>query len=347
MSSGKGGVGKTNISTNLAVALAQSGKRVCVFDADTSLANVNILLGIQPRFTLEQLLNSEASLDEVLVPAPGGIHIVPAASGIAELNSLDESRQAILLDALRTLERDFDYLLIDTAAGIGRNVLLFLQATRQTLLVVTPEPTSLTDAFALAKVLKQKKSDAELHVLVNMSSGYAESIDVYKRLAGACQRYLDMRPEYFGYIPRDDYLRMAVQAQKPVLIAWPQAAVSQRFVALARSMDQLLSHHQVPGRFSRFWERLAEHNAPLTRKRKPPAAIDVARSAAPVRKYPRSLMVKIHQGMTGLIRSRQLPSESMRKMMGSLLKLMQQNYPEIDPRELLEDPTEKNREQQR
>lgn len=347
ITSGKGGVGKTNISTNLAIALAQSGKKVCVFDADTSLANVNILLGIQPRHTLEQLISGQATLDEILVAAPGGISIIPAASGIAELTRLNESEQQLMIDALAELEQRFDYLLVDTAAGIGRNVLMFLQAARHCLLVVSPEPTSLTDAFALAKVLKQKKSSAQLHVLVNMAGSYTESIDVYKRLAAACRRYLDMEPDYFGYIPRDDYLRMAVQEQKPVVLSYPTSDVSRRFISLARSLDEMLGRQQSPGLFSRFWQRLALRNAGTLSKAVPAQAgsgPEQTRLATPTaRKYPKAVMVKIHQGMVGLIRSRQLPSNSMRQLMGSLLKLVARHYPEIDIDELKDQRTDRTK----
>ncbi len=156
VSSGKGGVGKTSISVNLAIALASRGKRVCVFDADTSLANVNILLNIAPRHTLEQVLDGSRRIEEILVQGPGGITIVPAASGIAQFASLDFKQQTLLLQALHVLEQQFDYQIIDTAAGISENVTTFLEAADHCVLVVTPEPTSLTDAFALVKVLQRR-----------------------------------------------------------------------------------------------------------------------------------------------------------------------------------------------
>ncbi|MGM0634129.1 MAG: MinD/ParA family protein, partial [Pseudomonadota bacterium] len=258
VTSGKGGVGKSNVSTNLAIALARAGHRVCVFDADTGLANVNVLLDLRPDLTLEHLLNGDADIDDIVVRAPGGIDIVPAASGIAALTRLDMAEQARLLDALHTLESRYDFLVVDTAAGIGSTVTLFLHSVQHCLLIVTPEPTSLTDAFALLKVLHRQRCDTTVHVLTNMVDGYRSSIDVYKRLANACERYLGTRPEYIGYIPADKYLRKAVQQQKPVITQWPGAPSSQSFMALGRSLGELLQRKHRPGRFTRFWETLLE-----------------------------------------------------------------------------------------
>jgi len=256
VTSGKGGVGKSNISTNLAIALARTRKRVCVFDADTGLANVNVLLDLRPRYTLEHLLNGEAGIDDIVLRAPGDIDIVPAASGIASLTRLDMTQQGRLLDALRHLEARYDYLIVDTAAGIGDTVTLFLHSVQHCLLIVTPEPTSLTDAFALLKVLHRQRCDTTVHVLTNRVDSYRTSVDVYKRLANAAERYLGSRPEYLGYIPDDDSLRQAVQQQKPVMTGWPGAPSSRSFTTLARSLDELLDHRQQAGLFSRFWQNL-------------------------------------------------------------------------------------------
>lgn len=335
VTSGKGGVGKSNISTNLAIALARAGHRVCVFDADTGLANVNVLLDLRPDLTLEHLLNGDADIDDIVIRAPGEIDIVPAASGIAGLTKLNMAEQARLLDALHVLESRYDYLVVDTAAGIGSLVTLFLHAVEHCLLVVTPEPTSLTDAFALLKVLHRQRCDTRIHILTNMVDSYRTSIDVYRRLANAGERYLGRRPEYLGYVPHDECLRKAVQQQKPVLTGWPGAPSSQSFLSLARALTNLLETQHRPGRFTRFWETLLERRhrrRPLTSAKgaalEKPAAAPQGQSAGAER-FTRPAVLRLQQGMVRLIRSRTLPRKAMLALIGSLLRAMREQYPDI------------------
>ena len=340
VSSGKGGVGKTNISVNLAIALAQRGSKVCVFDADTSLANVNILLNIRPEYTLEQLLDGSRKIEEILLTGPGGISIVPAASGIAEFASLNSEQQKILLNALSTLEHHFDYLIIDTAAGISENVTTFLLATEHCLLIVTPEPTSLTDAFALMKVMRRRQCDTRIHILTNMVDNYLSSVDLYKRLSSAASRYLQIDLNYLGYIPRDDYLRLSVQKQVPVTLGYPSSQASHRFQALAESIAGI--YRAQPGRksFSLFWKKLF-----LSNLKKSPGTLAVAPTAitpqatAPdstssIARYPRAMIVKMQQNMVQLVRSRTLPPNSMKSLLASVLDQVDRYYPEIDTSEL-------------
>ncbi len=340
VSSGKGGVGKTNISVNLAIALAQRGSKVCVFDADTSLANVNILLNIRPEYTLEHLLDGSRKIEEILLTGPGGISIVPAASGIAEFASLDAEQQKSLLTALSILEQRFDYLIIDTAAGISENVTTFLQATEHCLLIVTPEPTSLTDAFALMKVMRRRQCDTRIHILTNMVDNYLNSVDLYKRLSSAASRYLQIDLNYLGYIPRDDYLRLSVQKQVPVTLGYPSSQASHRFQALAESIAGI--YRAQPGRrsFSLFWRKLFLSNikkSPGTIAVAPTAIAPQASTPAPtdcVPRFPRAMIVKMQQSMVQLVRSRTLSPNSMRSLLASVLDQVDRYYPEIDTSEL-------------
>lgn len=345
VSSGKGGVGKTNISVNLAIALAQGGNKVCVFDADTSLANVNILLNIRPEYTLEQLLDGSRKIDEILLTGPGGISIVPAASGIAEFASLDAGQQKILLTALSTLEQRFDYLIIDTAAGISENVTTFLRATEHCLLIVTPEPTSLTDAFALMKVMRRLQCDTRIHILTNMVDNYLSSVDLYKRLSSAATRYLQIDLNYLGYIPRDDYLRLSVQRQVPVTLGFPSSQASHRFQALAESITGIYRAQPRRRSFSLFWRKLF-----LGSLKRNPGTLTVAPTiAAPtivaprtvaaspsesLPRFPRAMIVKMQQNLVQLVRSRALSPNSMRSLLASVLEQVDRYYPEIDTSEL-------------
>lgn len=340
VSSGKGGVGKTNISVNLAIALGSRGKRVCVFDADTSLANVNILLNITPQFTLEHVLNGSRNIEEVLVSGPGGITIVPAASGIAEFASLTLAQQTLLVEAMRSLEERFDYLIIDTAAGISENVTTFLEAAEHCLLIVTPEPTSLTDAFALMKVMRKRQIATQIHVLTNMVDNYPGSVDIFKRLNGAAVRYLQTQLSYLGYVPRDDYLRLSVQRQVPVTVGFPSSQASYRFHALADSIEGIYRQQPTRRSFSLFWRKLLmKRGSSSTPDLRVPETVLAAATAqatselpvpTKVPRFARATVVRMQQGLVQLVRSRTLSPASMRSLISSLISQVDRYYPEID-----------------
>ena len=262
ITSGKGGVGKTNITSNLAIALASRGARVCIFDADTSLANVNIVMGLTPRYTIEHLLSGEKDIDDIILDGPRGVKIVPAASGIARCARLEEDQRRRLIQALAELEARFDYLLIDTGAGIGETVLSFVQSAQYVVVVISPEPTSLTDAFALIRVLKRKGFKRPVYVLVNMVLNYANSMEVFRRFEAAAQKYLRARVHYLGYIPRDEAVGKAVASQTPVLLADPASVASRCFMTLADVLGKQLKGGGQPHGFSAYWERQMAETGP-------------------------------------------------------------------------------------
>lgn len=236
VTSGKGGVGKTNLTANLAVALARGGQRVCVLDADVGLANLDVVLGLVPRETLLHVLRGERSLGEVVIDGPAGIRIIPAASGVAELTALGPEAQLRLLEEVESLDGTFDVLLIDTAAGISSNVLYFAAAAAEVLVVITPEPTSITDAYALIKVLAARHGRREFLVLVNMATGLADAEAAFRRLARVAERFLRVGLSFEGYVPRDEAVSQAVRQQQPVMLASPRTPASLALGTVARRL---------------------------------------------------------------------------------------------------------------
>lgn len=253
ISSGKGGVGKTSVSTNLGIALAKLGAKVCILDADTGLANINILLNLRPEFTLEHLLNGEKNIDEIMLNGPNGIKVVPAASGISECAELNQDQHQVLSQALAQLESRFDYLLIDTAAGIGETVLEFLASAQYCVLVITPEPTSLTDAFALMRVMKRKQLKQPIYTIVNRAATPQKANEVFHRFSAAAKKYLQIRIGYMGSIVEDPMVSSAVCLQTPVIIAQPQSPASQCIQTLASRIDNKLTASKKPHHFSKYW----------------------------------------------------------------------------------------------
>ena len=214
VTSGKGGVGKTNITANFAYIFSKMGKRILLLDADTGLANIDVILGIIPKYNLYHVLSGEKTLSEAVVEGPGGIKILPASSGIPGMAELSKGQKFTLLEEMDGLDEDFDFMLIDTAAGITDNVMYFNMAAREIIVVVSPEPTSLTDAYALIKMLYQNYKARCFMVLVNMVKGSNEAVEVYTRLSNATNHFLNLPIEYLGYIPNDQNVSKAVRKQR-------------------------------------------------------------------------------------------------------------------------------------
>ena len=258
ITSGKGGVGKSSISVNLGIALSRLGRKVCLLDADTGMANINILLGLTPASSLEHVLFAHKPVESVMLDAPHGLKVIPGASGIMECSDLKPRQQMHLTRELVRIEKDFDYLLIDTAAGISDTNLNFIQAAQQTIVVITGEPTSLTDAFSMIKVLRLRGKRKNYHVIVNMCTSTKQAREVYLRFAGAVEKYIGVKVDYLGYILQDESLRAAVTMQSPVTL-FPQSDPSCRnFFRLSEALEARLSEVQAIPSFSRHWHRLAK-----------------------------------------------------------------------------------------
>ena len=253
---GKGGVGKTNVSVNLGVALSRMGRRVTLLDADLGLANVDVLLGLKPRKNLKDVLDGSCGLKDVLVEGPAGLHIVPAASGLQEMVQLGPREHAGLISAFSEIAHRMDVLLIDTAAGISDEVVSFLCAAQEIVLVVCNEPTSITDAYALIKVLNQRYGIERVRVVSNMVRSDEDGTAVFKKLQKVTDRFLDISLIHAGNVSYDDHLRRAVQKQRSVVDLYPTSRISAEFMRLAEVVDGWPIPAIASGHLEFFVERL-------------------------------------------------------------------------------------------
>ncbi len=259
VSSGKGGVGKTNVVANLALALTKKGYRVLIFDADFGLNNIDILLGLTPRFHIGHVFNGEKTLEEILVEGPRGLKVLPASNGWQELTSLDNEKKMLMLEKLDGLMGDYDFLIIDTGAGISANVTYFCSAAHETLLVATPEPTSHTDVYALIKVLHQKHNQKQFQLIINSVKSEREALEIYRRLTDVVDRFLShVSLDYFGYILYDENVTRSVRQQKPVVELYPHSPVSQCMVRLCEKVIE--TRNQIPEEGDRpfYWKNVFE-----------------------------------------------------------------------------------------
>jgi flagellar biosynthesis protein FlhG len=261
VTSGKGGVGKSNVVVNLGLALARRGLKVLLIDADLGLANLDILLGLTPRFTIQDLLSLRKTLSEVMVEGPEGMKILPASSGIPELAELDEYQKMFLLNELDTYSENLDVVLIDTGAGISRNVLFFNIAARERIVVANNEPTSITDAYALMKVLVTKYGETRFKLLVNGLTKPQDGALVYRALLRVTERFLgkEISLEYLGVIPHDEAIPKAVLKQQAALSLYPKARVSRCFTQLARDLWEAPPPAELNGTVKFFWRRLLQY----------------------------------------------------------------------------------------
>lgn len=259
ITSGKGGVGKTNIVANLGYQLCRSGKRVLILDADLGLGNLDILLGLAPRHNLSHVIMGEKRLADILVEGPGGMQILPASSGIQELTQLSIGQKIDVLTEIDQLIDTVDILLIDSAAGISPNVLDFSVTASDILIVVTPEPTSITDAYALMKVLSVKYAEKCCKLMVNMAKSEQEGREIFRQLNLVAEKFLDISVEYFGCILLDKQIVRGVKQQRLLSELYPNSTAVRCFRNLARKVTHLPKGKAPLGDSNLYWEHILQN----------------------------------------------------------------------------------------
>lgn len=238
ISSGKGGAGKTSLVVNLAIALSQKGKKVMIMDADLGMANVDIMLGLVPRYTLYDVLEGKKSLGEVIITGYDGINVIPGCSGIFEMENVPLLQKQSLVKELESCAREMDFILIDTGAGISNIVLGFIAAADDVLIVITPEPTSITDGYAIIKILSKFKLSRKVYLVINMATSMQEALDSAHKIETVAGRYLDIEIIRLGVINFDNTVKKAIKEMTPFIIKYPRSQVSRDIIQIADNIAE-------------------------------------------------------------------------------------------------------------
>lgn len=261
VTSGKGGVGKTNIVANLAAALILQKQRVLVIDADLGLANLDLFLGVKPIYTLADFFAGLAGLDEIIIPNPDGILLLPGARGVQEVTALRSDQKIALLTEIDALGHEVDLALVDTSSGISDAVIYFATSAQEIVVVVTPDPSSMTDAYALVNVLASGHDEKRFYVLVNSVSDETEARRIFDILSRAALRFLNASLDFLGWIPRDPQLIRAVARSQMVVIAASDAPAAKAFASMAERLIQIARNRsRIKGNVQFFFRRLLEGN---------------------------------------------------------------------------------------
>ncbi len=226
VTSGKGGVGKSNFALNTSIVLASLGQKVLLIDADTNLANLDILLGLNPPYYLSDVITGDRTMKEIITKGPGGIDILPGSSGVIEMLELDDEVQRQLIESFNELEEQYDILIIDTGAGLTPHIISYATSADEVIVITTPEPTSTTDAYAMIKVISHHSPAMRINLLVNMARSSEDAMDVYDRLNLVVQNFLSIPIDFLGFLPVDPNVGSAVAHQSPFVLEFPKCSAS-------------------------------------------------------------------------------------------------------------------------
>lgn len=264
VTAGKGGVGKSNIAVNLSIALASTGQKVLLLDADLGLANIDVMLGLCARYNLSHVLRGVCRLSDIMLTGPCDIKIIPSASGTEYMAQLTPVQHAGIIDSFNELTDEFDYMIIDTAAGISDTVLSFTRSSQEIIVVACDQPTSLTDSYALIKVMTQRFGWNHFHILSNMVRSNQEGRDVFNRLYHVTEQFLDCQLTYLGAVPFDDKVHEAIKKQSAVLMSYPDCQGSRAIQQVAKVVDGWSFKRSLDGNTSFFLERMVVENIKRT-----------------------------------------------------------------------------------
>lgn len=259
ISGGKGGIGKTTISVNLAVSLAKSGKRVLLFDADLGLANVDVMLGLKPTLTIQDFIAGKCTLNEICVTGPFGITIIPSSSGIQQLADLSSTDSVDIIHAFSTLSKDYDVMLVDLASGISRQVLDFTHAAQNILVVICNEPSSLVDSYAVIKVLHQRYGRNKFGIVINKVKHLQEGYSVFLKFQETILKFMNVNIEYVGYIPNDDYIAIAARENVAICDKYPTSPAAKALRDLHSGVIEWAQSTPDTGGIQYFFERLVQN----------------------------------------------------------------------------------------
>ena len=262
VSGGKGGVGKTLTTANLGLCMARMGMRTLLIDGDFGLANLDVVLNLRPQFTLDDVLCGERHLKDIIMTGTEGVRIIPSSSGVMRVPELDKLQKIMLLDQIESLDEEFDVVIIDTPAGVSKNVQYWTSSSSEIIMVVTPEPTSLADCYASIKILSQTTAETNFKLIVNMVRNDIEAKKIYEKISTLSDEYLQVRVEYLGHIPFDEVVRNSVRDRVPYVQKYPFSQASQGLRDISRQIITQGKVGQLKGTMQFFWRKMVAANSP-------------------------------------------------------------------------------------